>query len=243
MEVCMNRAPALPPAVLVTGGKGGVGKSTVAAGLARALTAAGHRVGLLDADLSGPSQSVLFGMDRVVFAANKMVPPVVDGIAVASMGAIAEASTPLLWNRHTVRGTVLQLLEDVDWVEQDLLVVDVPPGASDVHTFIAETLLRSAWLVVTVGSPVALADCDRCIELLLRMEAKVLGLIANMTHHHCANCGDVQHLFSPRTCEELAARRGLELLARLPFDQEVVQGKGLASVAGACATWARDVNA
>ena len=237
-----EKEQSVPPALVVTGGKGGVGKSTVAAGLARALSRQGVRAGLLDADLTGPSQHLLFPGEELRSNGKRLVSSAKCGIPVASLGMLMERDTPIVFNRHTVWGTLLQLIEDVDWSACSVLVVDTPPGAGDVHTRLRDILGRQTWIVVSTGSDLATADCRRCLSLLARIEVNVLGLVENFAFDKCEHCGAERSLFERNALKQVASEAGLRLLARLPWATGVAHGKGMRELTRAATRWLEDEN-
>ncbi|NUS15321.1 MAG: P-loop NTPase [Streptomyces sp.] len=223
--------------VMVGGGKGGVGKSSVTAGLARQLTAGGRKVGVIDADLAGPSQSVLFSCGPMRAEDGVMRPAAcAESVTVASIGLIAHQDTALVWSDATAAGAVQLLTAPGMWADRDVLLVDLPPGQGRVTTELAQRFPTAECLLVTTGSPLALEECVRAAAFLRRMELPVAGLIENMAFCPCAGCGAHNALFDAKDAERVAERLGVPLLARLPFDAGVAAGAGLREAAAAVAT-------
>ncbi|OKI02549.1 hypothetical protein A6A06_16160 [Streptomyces sp. CB02923] len=184
--------------VLVCGGKGGVGKSTVAANVAAVLAGRGVRTGLLDADLHGPSLPVMFGLDERPAVRNGLIqPPTRHGISLMSTGLLAPPAQALAWKGPLLRGALKQMLRDVDWQDPDVLVIDTPPGTGDVHMALASLVdIRSA-VVVTTPQDVALTDTRRCVSMLDQLGVPVQGVVENMAYFRCPDC-DARHQLFPR---------------------------------------------
>ncbi|PRY37519.1 P-loop NTPase [Umezawaea tangerina] len=176
--------------VMVCGGKGGVGKSTVAANLATALAARGTRTGLLDADLHGPSLPVLFGVrERPTVRDGRIRPVVREGVRLMSTGLLADASRALAWKGPVLRGALRQMVRDVDWGDVETLVVDTPPGTSEIHMALAGLLDISAAVVVTTPQRMALEDTRRCVAMLTRLGVAIPAVVENMAYFPCPCCG------------------------------------------------------
>ncbi|MEU4583278.1 P-loop NTPase [Kitasatospora aureofaciens] len=209
----------LPPAVLVWSGKGGVGKSTVAANLAVALTARGASVGYLDADLHGPSAGTLFGLrDRLAIRNRRIVPAVRGGVRVVSTSLLAEPEHAYVWRGALLRGVLHQLLYDTDWGEQDLLVVDMPPGTGEIQMLLLDELDCAGAVVVTTPQDLSLADVQRSARMLLDSEVPVLSVVENMASASCPECACS---FQPLPGDAGRQVQGLfpdALLVRIPMD-------------------------
>lgn len=176
--------------VLVCGGKGGVGKSTVAANLATAFAARGVRTGLLDADLQGPSLPVLFGVgERPAVRDGRIRPVVRGGVRLMSTGLLADASRALTWKGPVLRGALRQMVRDVDWGDVETLVVDTPPGTGEIHMALADLLDVEAAVVVTTRQRMALEDTRRCLAMLTRLGIPVPAVVENMAYFPCPCCG------------------------------------------------------
>ncbi len=218
--------PGIEHVVAVASTKGGVGKSTVAANLALALAASGRRVGLLDADVYGPSVPIMFGTDaRPQVSAAKRIQPVERfGIRLMSMGFFLDESSPVIWRGPIVMGIVRQFLRDVDWGPLEVLVVDLPPGTGDAPLTLVQQVPVSGGLVVTTPQDVALLDVGRGIAMFAQVATPVLGVVENMSGYVCPSCGTDDPIFGHGGAARLAERFGTALLARIPLVAAVRTG-------------------
>lgn len=211
--------------IAVASGKGGVGKSTTAASLALALAREGARVGVLDADIYGPSQGILFGIPegtRPKVRDQKWFEPLqAHGVQVMSMAFLADDSTPMVWRGPMVSGALIQLITQTAWDNLDYLVVDMPPGTGDIQLTLAQKVPVAGAVIVTTPQDLALLDAKRGIEMFRKVNIPVLGVVENMAVHICSNCGHAEHLFGEGGGERLAAQYGVELLASLPLSREI----------------------
>lgn len=220
----------LPPGVkkiiAVGSGKGGVGKSTVSANLAVALAKAGKKVGLLDADIYGPSQPRMMGLDQRPQgdAEGKLLPPEAYGIKVMSMGLLLEEGQSVVWRGPMLVGTLQQFLTDVNWGELDVLVVDLPPGTGDVLLTLGQKSELSGVVMVSTPQDVALIDARKGIDMLNKMDIPVIGMIENMSVYHCPKCGHEEHVFGHGGVKAEAEKIRAPLLAQLPIDLETRLG-------------------
>lgn len=219
--------PGIGDVVLVASGKGGVGKSTVTVNLACTLQDRGLRVGVLDADLYGPSVARMLGTDRALEcdAHGRVIPAVNHGIHAVSVANVLPPEAALVWKGPLVAQALVQMFREVAWPELDLLLVDLPPGTGDVQLTILEQIPVSGAVIVTTPQRLALADVERGITLFHDLDIPVFGVIENMSHYVCPCCGDVQPLFPAAGTEDLARRRHVRFLGRIPLDPE---GQGLA---------------
>jgi ATP-binding protein involved in chromosome partitioning len=207
--------------VAVASGKGGVGKSTTAANLAIAWAHQGARVGLLDADIYGPSQPLMMGLAgrKPGSADGKHIQPLTaHGVAVMSIGFLIDAAQPMAWRGPMVTQALTQLLADTDWGELDYLVVDMPPGTGDIQLTLAQRVPVSGAVIVTTPQDIALLDARKGLKMFEKVEVRVLGVVENMSVHVCANCGHVEHLFGSGGGARMAAEYGVTLLGELPLD-------------------------
>ncbi|MCE1116543.1 MULTISPECIES: iron-sulfur cluster carrier protein ApbC [Pseudomonas] len=207
--------------VAVASGKGGVGKSTTAANLALALAREGARVGILDADIYGPSQGVMFGIAEgtrpQVRDQKWFVPIKAHGVEVMSMAFLTDDNTPMVWRGPMVSGALLQLVTQTAWDDLDYLVIDMPPGTGDIQLTLAQKVPVAGSVIVTTPQDLALLDAKKGVEMFRKVNIPVLGVVENMAVHICSNCGHAEHLFGEGGGEKLAAQYGVELLASLPL--------------------------
>ncbi|MFZ0153742.1 iron-sulfur cluster carrier protein ApbC [Pseudomonas sp.] len=207
--------------IAVASGKGGVGKSTTAANLALALAREGARVGILDADIYGPSQGVMFGIPertRPQIRDQKwFVPLKAHGVEVMSMAFLTDDNTPMVWRGPMVSGALLQLVTQTAWDNLDYLVIDMPPGTGDIQLTLAQKVPVAGSVIVTTPQDLALIDAKKGVEMFRKVNIPVLGVVENMAVHICSNCGLAEHLFGEGGGEKLASQYGVELLASLPL--------------------------
>nr|GEZ15211.1 iron-sulfur protein NUBPL [Tanacetum cinerariifolium] len=207
--------------VAVASGKGGVGKSTTAANLALALSREGARVGILDADIYGPSQGVMFGIAEGTRPKIKdqkwFVPIEAHGIEVMSMAFLTDDNTPMVWRGPMVSGALLQLVTQTAWNDLDYLVIDMPPGTGDIQLTLAQKVPVAGAVIVTTPQDLALLDAKKGVEMFRKVNIPVLGVVENMAVHICSNCGHAEHLFGEGGGGKLATQYGVELLASLPL--------------------------
>ncbi len=207
--------------VAVASGKGGVGKSTTAANLALAWAAQGAKVGLLDADIYGPSQPLMMGLTgaKPVSADGKHLTPLrAHGVEVMSIGFMIDQEQPMAWRGPMVTQALTQLLGDTNWGELDYLVVDMPPGTGDIQLTLAQRVPVSGALIVTTPQDIALLDARKGLKMFEKVEVRVLGVVENMSMHVCSQCGHVEHVFGSGGGARMAAQYGVQLLGELPLD-------------------------
>ena len=210
--------------VAVASGKGGVGKSTVAANLALAWVRQGARVGILDADIYGPSQPIMLGLvgQRPASPDGKRIKPLIaHGLAAMSIGFLIDPEQPMVWRGPMVTQALTQLLSDTDWGDLDYLVIDMPPGTGDIQLTLAQRVPVAGAVIVTTPQDIALADARKGLKMFEKVNVPVLGIVENMSVHVCTNCGHVEHLFGAGGGARMAAEYGVELLGELPLDARV----------------------
>ncbi len=213
--------PGIGNVVAVASGKGGVGKSTVAANLALAWARQGARVGLLDADIYGPSQPLMMGLvgQRPVTRDQKRMEPLMaHGVAVMSIGFLIDPDQPMVWRGPMVTQALTQLLGDTLWGELDYLVVDMPPGTGDIQLTLVQRVPVSGAVIVTTPQDIALADALKGLRMFEKVAVPVLGVVENMSTHVCSKCGHEEHIFGAQGGARLAADCGVDLLGELPLD-------------------------
>jgi ATP-binding protein involved in chromosome partitioning len=206
--------------VAVAAGKGGVGKSTVTTNLAAALHRSGARVGILDADVYGPSIPQMMGAPEVAAAmdaGHKITPAVHHGISVISVGFFVERSGAVIWRGPMVHKLLQQFLEEVLWGELDYLVVDLPPGTGDTQLSLSQLIPVTGAVMVTTPQEVSLLDVEKAMTMWKRVEVPVLGVVENMSHFVCPDCGHREEIFSTGGGRRLAAREGVPFLGEIPI--------------------------
>ncbi|MEA3151470.1 MAG: ATP-binding protein involved in chromosome partitioning [Gammaproteobacteria bacterium] len=207
--------------IAVASGKGGVGKSTTAANLALAWAAQGARVGLLDADIYGPSQPLMMGLtgQKPETADGKhLIPLRSHGVEVMSIGFMIDAEQPMAWRGPMVTQALTQLLGETRWGDLDYLVVDMPPGTGDIQLTLAQRVPVSGAVIVTTPQDIALLDARKGLKMFEKVEVRVLGVVENMSVHVCSNCGHVEHVFGSGGGARMAEQYGVQLLGELPLD-------------------------
>ncbi len=206
--------------ICVASGKGGVGKSTVAANLALALTVEGAAVGLLDADIYGPSQQRMLGLSgKPDSPDNKHLAPMqAHGLQVMSIGVLVGEDTPMIWRGPMVTQTLMQLLQGTLWSDLDYLIVDLPPGTGDIQLTLAQRVPVAGAIIVTTPQDIALIDAMKALKMFEKVAVPVLGIIENMATHVCTNCGHEEHIFGTGGGARLARDYGVPLLGALPLD-------------------------
>ncbi len=209
----------------VASGKGGVGKSTVAVNTALALQELGHRVGVLDVDIYGPSLPTLLGVDmRPSVSDNRITPIKAHGLSIMSLGFLMDDDTPVIWRGPIVTAIIRQFLRDVDWSGLDYLVVDMPPGTGDAQLALAQTVPVDGAMVVTTPSELALIDAARGFEMFNTLNVEVMGVVSNMSRHICPDCGHESHIFGEEAVAEEVERLDTELLGDIPLDPDIREG-------------------
>lgn len=205
--------------IAVASGKGGVGKSTVALNLALALSQLGANVGLLDADIYGPSQPTMLGKKQIRAQLNdkKLTPIKSHGIETMSIGYLIDEDVPMIWRGPMVSQAVQQLLNDTDWSPLDYLIVDLPPGTGDIQLTMAQKIPVSGAVLVTTPQDVALVDVYKAYHMFEKLEIPVLGVIENMSYFVCDGCDKPHHIFGEGGGARFAESIGVELLATLPL--------------------------
>ena len=207
--------------VAVASGKGGVGKSTTAVNLALALDREGARVGLLDADIYGPSQGMMLGVASgrrpEIKDEKQFVPIRAHGLKTMSMSFLVDDNTPMVWRGPMATGALQQLLMQTDWGELDYLIVDMPPGTGDIQLTLSQKVPVSGAVIVTTPQDIALLDARKGIEMFRKVDIPVLGVVENMSLYECPKCGELSHLFGAGGGERVAGEFGVPLLGELPL--------------------------
>ena len=208
--------------IAVASGKGGVGKSTTAVNLALALDAEGAKVGLLDADIYGPSQGMMLGVDDghrpTVRDGNAFEPVKAHGLKAMSMSFMVTQNTPMVWRGPMASGALQQILTQTLWEDLDYLIVDMPPGTGDIQLTLSQKVPVAGAVIVTTPQDIALLDAIKGIEMFAKVDIPVLGIVENMSVHTCPECGHVSHLFGEGGGERVARQLGVPLVGQLPLD-------------------------
>jgi len=215
--------PGIRSIVAVASGKGGVGKSTVTTNLALALARLGLKVGVLDADIYGPSQPRMLGIaGRPTSPDGKRLNPMENyGLKCMSMGFLVAEDTPMIWRGPMVQSALQQMLRDVEWGELDILVVDMPPGTGDAQLTMAQQVPLTGAVIVSTPQDIALLDARKGLNMFRKVDVPVLGIVENMSVFVCPNCGHESHIFSHGGARREAERLGMEFLGELPLDIEI----------------------
>lgn len=211
--------------IAVASGKGGVGKSTTAVNLALALVAEGVRVGILDADIYGPSVPLMLGIKQrpEVRDQKKMVPVMAHGLQSMSIGYLVDETAPMVWRGPMATGALQQLLTDTLWDNLDYLIIDLPPGTGDIQLTLAQKIPVSGAVIVTTPQDLALLDARRAYEMFRKVNVPVLGVVENMSMHVCSKCGHAEPIFGEGGGQRLAEEYHIPLLGALPLDWQIRQ--------------------
>ena len=212
--------------IAIASGKGGVGKSTTAANVALALARDGASVGVLDADIYGPSQPLMLGLagQRPTSGDGKtMIPLRAHGLQVMSIGFLIDADQPMVWRGPMVTQALNQLLQQTRWSELDYLIVDMPPGTGDIQLTLSQRVPVSGAVIVTTPQDIALLDARKGLQMFRKVSVPVLGIVENMSTHVCSNCGFEEPIFGSGGGERMARDFDVELLGQLPLDLKIRQ--------------------
>jgi ATP-binding protein involved in chromosome partitioning len=211
--------PLVKSTVAVASGKGGVGKSTVAANLAIALERAGARVGLMDTDVYGPSIPVLMGGDKPpIVVEGKIEPPLAYGVKLISMAYYLPKDEAVIWRGPMLHKTIQQFLGDVRWGELDYLIIDLPPGTGDIQLSLSQTIPLTGAAIVSTPQDLALTVASKAITMFQKLNVPVLGIIENMSYYACPHCGHREDIFGHGGAREAARKLGLPFLGEIPLD-------------------------
>jgi ATP-binding protein involved in chromosome partitioning len=212
--------------VAVASGKGGVGKSTVAANLSLALERVGHRVGLMDSDIYGPSQQMMMGIDEKPYVNenNQIVPIERYGVKVMSLGFLMDVDQPVIWRGPMVMKAVEQFLQDVAWGKLDFLLIDLPPGTGDAQLTLTQKIHLSGAVIVTTPQDVSLIDARKGLAMFQKVNVPVLGIVENMSYFICPQCGHREEIFKHGGGRRTAEQLKVPFLGEIPLDPKVAIG-------------------
>lgn len=208
--------------IVVGSGKGGVGKSTVSSNLAVALARTGRKIGLLDADVYGPSQPRMMGVRARPQSPDgkTLIPPVAHGVTMMSIGLMLDEGQAVIWRGPMLMGAMQQLIGEVEWGELDVLIIDLPPGTGDIQLSLAQKTELAGAIIVSTPQDVALLDARKAIDMFDKLKVPIFGLIENMSSYVCPKCGHEAHIFGHGGVGDEAKTLGVPLLAELPIDLE-----------------------
>ncbi|MEE9310568.1 MAG: iron-sulfur cluster carrier protein ApbC [Cocleimonas sp.] len=225
VQKSLKRITGIKNIVAIASGKGGVGKSTTSVNLALALTADGATVGMLDADIYGPSQPRMLGLSGQPESTDgKTLEPMVNyGIKAMSIGFLVEEDTPMIWRGPMVTQALEQLLNDTNWGDLDYLIVDLPPGTGDTQLTLSQKIPVSGAVIVTTPQDIALLDARKGLKMFEKVEVPVLGVVENMSIHICSECGHAEHIFGEGGGKRMADESEVDYLGALPLDLTICQ--------------------
>jgi ATP-binding protein involved in chromosome partitioning len=215
--------PTIKNVIAVASGKGGVGKSTTAVNLALALAAEGARVGILDADIYGPSQPMMMGIvGRPESADGKSMEPMENyGVQVMSIGFLVDADNPMIWRGPMATQALEQLLRQTNWNDLDYLIVDMPPGTGDIQLTLSQRVPLTGAVIVTTPQDIALLDAKKGLKMFEKVGVPILGIVENMAVHVCSQCGHAEHIFGADGGKKMAAEYGVDYLGALPLTMAI----------------------
>jgi ATP-binding protein involved in chromosome partitioning len=219
--------PGVKYKIAVASGKGGVGKSTVSTNLALALRAIGYTVGLLDADIYGPSQQMMLGIEgrpQIDESDEKIMPMENHGVKTMSLGLITDPDTPVIWRGPMVMKALDQFLTDVKWGELDFMIIDLPPGTGDAQLTMTQKVPLTGAVVVTTPQDVALIDARKGLAMFRKVNVPVIGIVENMSYYICRHCGEREEIFGHGGGRKTAEVLGVPFLGEVPLDPKVVVG-------------------
>ena len=211
--------------IAVGSGKGGVGKSTLSCNLAIALAQTGLRIGLLDADIHGPSQPHMMGVSARPQSPDgkRIIPLVAHGVTMMSLGLMVAADQAVIWRGPMLMGALQQMLLQVEWGELDILLVDLPPGTGDVQLTLSQKIALDGAVIVSTPQDIALLDARKALDMFVRLNIPIYGLVENMAHYICPKCGDTAHIFGTGGAKTEATKQNIAFLGEIPLDLSIRQ--------------------
>ena len=223
VQPALAPSPRIRNVIAVGSGKGGVGKSTTAVNLALALQRLGAKVGVLDADVYGPSVPAMLGLSgRPESPDNKSIEPMrAFGVEAMSIGLLVDVDAPMIWRGPMATSALTQLFNDTRWGDLDYLLVDLPPGTGDIQLTLAQKIPVAGAVIVTTPQEIATLDARKALKMFEKVKVPVLGIVENMAVHVCSNCGHAEHLFGQGGGQAMAAQYGVPLLGSLPLDLRI----------------------
>jgi ATP-binding protein involved in chromosome partitioning len=217
-----NKIPGVKHIIAIGSGKGGVGKSTVALNLALALQLSGLKVGLLDADIYGPNQAHLLKQQvNADIDNNRFQPVITHNLQTMSMTYLLEDESPMIWRGPMVSKALQQMLLMTQWDNCDVLIIDLPPGTGDIPLTLVKKSPVTAAIIVTTPQTLATADAEKGIAMFRKLDVPIYGIIENMSHHSCSQCGHNEHIFGVDGTKNLATKMHTDILGSLPLDQSI----------------------
>ncbi len=217
-----SEVPGVGAIIAVASGKGGVGKSTTSVNIALALSALGLKVGILDADIYGPSMPRLLGVaERPNAIEGRMQPPRAYGLKVMSMGFLVDEDAPMIWRGPMVISALTQMLRDVDWAPLDVMVVDMPPGTGDAQLTLSQNVPLAGAVIVSTPQDIALIDARKGLNMFRKVEVPILGIVENMSYFLCPSCGDRSDIFGHGGARAEATRLGVPFLGEVPLHMDI----------------------
>jgi len=220
VQQALKPQPNIKNIIAVASGKGGVGKSTTAVNLALALAAEGAKVGILDADIYGPSIPTMLGLSGFPESVDNktMTPKMAYGVQTMSIGYLIDADQPMIWRGPMATNTLQQLLRDTNWVDVDYLIIDLPPGTGDIQLTLAQQIPVSGAIIVTTPQDIALIDAQRGLGMFAKVNVPVLGIVENMSMHICSKCGHAEAIFGEGGGAAMSEKNKVDFLGSLPLD-------------------------
>ena len=211
--------------IFVASGKGGVGKSTISNNIATSIAEMGFKVGLMDADIYGPGQPKMFGLNnsKIKILDKKIQPQKIGSLSIMSMGMLFPEHEAIIWRGPMLMKAIQQLLLEVEWGNQDYFIVDLPPGTGDIHITLAQKVTISGAIVISTPQDISLIDAKKAIALFSKTNTKILGLIENMSYFECSNCGEKHYIFSKGGVEKITKSEKIPYLGSIPLKKDIME--------------------